>query len=395
MERTMDANHTSLIQQVEATNELEQRYKDLKCVNVNPSRRRGVNSIVFQGLDILENKYVAVKFMDPNRISDQYKVASFEREAELIEKLRRQKRVINIVSNIKTFNWKLIIPNDPTKTVAKIPIKYFVTEWIEEDIDDYFLLQHQVEAIIKLKIFRLILLAIESIHSNNISHRDIKADNLRLRDNGVEQIIVVIDFGTSARIDSPNIAATYYLQVGAPAYSAPETFVGFAGERRIAHLTDIYALGCLLYELFNKEIFSQPRSRNPYFSTALTLMKIAVDKHSTLDDKLKEWRDKMRLIKYNVAPPPFVGPSCVAPTSVQTLLNSAYTKMVQFDFNARHQNLATVLRTIDSAIKVLRNDVKQKQILEKKRESRRKRLEKIQMRKEKLEQRLLSRKSLC
>ena len=83
----MDANHASLIQQVEATNELEHRYKDLKCVNVNPSHRRGVNSIVFQGLDILENKYIAVKFMDPNCISDQYKVATFDREPELIEKL--------------------------------------------------------------------------------------------------------------------------------------------------------------------------------------------------------------------------------------------------------------------------------------------------------------------
>ena len=312
-----------------------------------------------------------------------------------MKSFRRQKRVINLVSNINTYKWELIIPNESTPNLAKIPIKYFVTEWIEEDIDDYFLLQHQIDAIDKLKIFRLILLAIESIHGNEISHRDIKADNLRLRDNGGEQIIIVIDFGTSARIDSPNIATNYYLQVGAPAYSAPETFVGFAGERSIAHLTDIYALGCLLYELFNKEIFDRPRSRDPDFNTALTLMNSAVNKHSNLDDKLKEWQDTMRLIKYNVEPPSFVGSSCVAPTSVQTPLNRAYSKMVQFDFNARPKNLVTVLKTIDSAIKVLRNDVKQKQILEKKREGRKKRLEKIQMREERLKQRLLNRKSLC
>ena len=305
--------------------------KDLKCVNVNPLRRRGVNSIVFQGLDILENKYIAVKFMDPNCISDQYKVAAFEREPELIEKLSGQKRVINLVSNINTFNWELIIPAESTSARAKIPIKYFVTEWIEEDVDDYFLLQHHIDAIDKLKIFRLILLAIESIHRNRVSHRDIKPDNLRSRDNGGEQIIVVIDFGTSARIDSPNIAANYHFQVGAPAYSAPETFVGFAGERSIAHLIDIYALGCLLYELFNKDIFDLSRSKNPNFETALALMKFAVNKHSNLDEKLKEWRDTMRFIKYSVEPPSFVGPSCVAPTSVQTLLNRAFREMVQFD----------------------------------------------------------------
>ena len=380
----MDPKHDSLIKQIEATVTLEHRFKDMQCVNVHPSRRRGVMSIVFQGLDALENKNIALKFMDPNKLGDKYRIASFEREPEIIEKLNGQKRCINLVSNINTFNWKLLIPGSTTPAI--IPIKYFVVNWVEEDIDDYFYLQHQIDAIDKLEIFRLILLAIESIHTKNISHRDIKPDNLRAYVYYGKKIVVIIDFGTSARMDSPHLATKYNTPVGAPAYSPPETFVGLAGEREIGHLTDIYALGCLLYELFNKGIFAKARATNPHFDNALMLMRIAINKNISWDDKLKEWQSTMRLIRNIVKPPNFVGSSCDAPKAIQDLLSRAYKQMVKFDFTLRPNNLSHILRQIDSSLKVLRNEIIQQEILQRKREKRKQKLEKIRKREERLNQ---------
>lgn len=382
----MNHNHASLINQVESTAILEHRFKDMQCVNVKQSRRRGVMSLVFQGLDVLENKDVALKFMDPNKLGDVYRITSFEREPEIIEKLDGKKRCVNLVSSINTFDWDLIIPGN--NMPAKIPIKYFAVDWIEEDIDDYFLLQHQIDAIEKLKIFRLILLAIESVHAEEVSHRDIKPDNLRCSVCEGKKIVIVIDFGAAARVDSPSIATAYNKSVGAPAYSPPETFVGFSGNREIGHLTDTYALGCLLYELFNKKLFAIERSANQHFDSALTLMNLEVNKYTSWEDQFNAWQSTMYLIKNIVEPPVFVGSSCDAPKAIQDILSRAYKQMVQFDFRLRPKKLSEIRRLIDSSIIILRNEIKQQEILQHKRELRNKRKEKIRIREEKLNRRL-------
>ncbi len=76
------------------------------------------------------------------------------------------------------------------------------------------------------------------IHSRRLVHRDIKAANVFVREDGT---VKLMDFGLMAQLGQP---ATGGIS-GTPGYMAPELVRGGAIDGR----TDLYALGCLAYEL--------------------------------------------------------------------------------------------------------------------------------------------------
>jgi serine/threonine protein kinase len=81
-------------------------------------------------------------------------------------------------------------------------------------------------------------------HERGLVHRDIKPQNLMLTRDGT---VKVLDFGVATVLDAagvPRITRTGE-PVGTPAYMAPEQLRG----ERATPRTDLYALGCVLYEL--------------------------------------------------------------------------------------------------------------------------------------------------
>ena len=81
----------------------------------------------------------------------------------------------------------------------------------------------------------------------NLIHRDVKPANVLLADHarGTADSVYLVDFGI-ARDTTANTSLTVAgAAVGTPDYMAPERFA--AG--RVDHRADIYALGCLLYEM--------------------------------------------------------------------------------------------------------------------------------------------------
>ncbi|MEV5484038.1 MULTISPECIES: protein kinase domain-containing protein [Streptomyces] len=88
-----------------------------------------------------------------------------------------------------------------------------------------------------------VLEALEHSHRHAIVHRDIKPANVMLAGTGK---IKVVDFGIAKALSEVATRLTGTgVAVGTPAYLAPEQIKGGDTD----HRTDLYAVGCLLYEL--------------------------------------------------------------------------------------------------------------------------------------------------
>ncbi len=96
--------------------------------------------------------------------------------------------------------------------------------------------------------------ALEYAHLHGVVHRDLKPSNIILQDAG--DIVKLVDFGI-AKVGPKNESVTQMTQkgevFGSPMYMSPEQ----AAAAPVDHRTDLYSLGCTLYEaLAGKPLFS-------------------------------------------------------------------------------------------------------------------------------------------
>lgn len=116
---------------------------------------------------------------------------------------------------------------------------FFVMEYVKGRTLERILEKEKVlEAEPAIDLVKQVAFGVEHAHKNKIIHRDLRPSNIMVTEDGTAKIT---DFGTSAWLNSVPYAST---RIGSPPYMAPEQFLGKA-----SYASDIYSLGCILYEM--------------------------------------------------------------------------------------------------------------------------------------------------
>jgi serine/threonine-protein kinase len=127
---------------------------------------------------------------------------------------------------------------------------FYVMPFIEgESLRDRLDHERQLPVDDAIRITREVADALDYAHRKGVVHRDIKPENILLHDGRA----VVADFGIAlavSRSEGGSRLTETGMSLGTPHYMSPEQAMG---EREITAKSDVYALGCVLYEMLTGE----------------------------------------------------------------------------------------------------------------------------------------------
>jgi len=185
---------------------------------------------VYKAKCLLLNRFVAVKVLRPELVSDEAFVSKFEKESQAAASLSNP-NIVNIYDVGKDGDVRYIV----MELVRGVTLKAYING------HDGYIPNEEV-----IEIAKQIALGLEHAHANRIIHRDIKPHNILINEDG---IVKVADFGIARAVTSSTIVTTQEA-IGSVHYSSPEQARGgFVDEK-----SDIYSLGILLYELATKKL---------------------------------------------------------------------------------------------------------------------------------------------
>ena len=193
---------------------------------------------VYRARDTKLNRHVAIKVLLPAVANDPDRLARFSREAQLLASLNHphiaQIHGLEDAGGLHALVMELVEGPTLADRIARGAIP----------IDEALPMAKQIAE------------ALEAAHEQGIIHRDLKPANIKVREDGT---VKVLDFGLAKALDptsgaaedamtspGPGVRATEAgVILGTAAYMSPEQARGRPVDKR----TDIWAFGCVLYEM--------------------------------------------------------------------------------------------------------------------------------------------------
>ncbi|MFF7050851.1 protein kinase [Streptomyces griseorubiginosus] len=191
---------------------------------------RGGMAEVFAAEDVRLGRTVAVKLLRADLAEDPTSKARFTREAQSVAGLNHH-AIVAVYDSGEDY-------------VGGQSVPYIVMEIVEgRTIRDLLLNAEAPGPEQALIIVSGVLEALAYSHQHGIVHRDIKPANVIITHNGA---VKVMDFGIARALHGASTTMTQTgMVMGTPQYLSPEQALGKA----VDHRSDLYATGCLLYEL--------------------------------------------------------------------------------------------------------------------------------------------------
>ena len=204
---------------------------------VSPLGTGGMGEVYRGAHHHLGPREVAIKVLPSGLLDTADRAARFEREARVLGSLNHPN-----IAHVYGFD-------------RAGDVRYLVMELVEGVTLEERLRNGPLAADEALAAARQIVEALDAAHASGIVHRDLKPANIKVRPDGV---IKVLDFGLAKAFDdvseagemsnSPTIttgATRDGLILGTAAYMSPEQARG----KRVDKRTDIWAFGCVVYEM--------------------------------------------------------------------------------------------------------------------------------------------------
>ena len=202
---------------------IAERYQIIKSLG------EGGMADVYLAVDTILNREVAIKILRGELSNDPVTLLRFQREANAASKLNHQNVVQ--VYDVGEYEGR----------------HYIVMEHVRgRTLKQLIQLRgalHKEEAV---NIMKQVVSAVQHAHEHHIIHRDIKPQNIMIKDDGT---VKITDFGIALAHDAVQLTQSDSV-LGSAHYLAPETTRGEPATNQI----DIYALGIVFYELLSGDV---------------------------------------------------------------------------------------------------------------------------------------------
>lgn len=216
----------------------------------------GGMSTVWRGLDVVLQRVVAVKILEPAFVGDAQFVARFYGEARLAAQLIDR----HVVGTYDVFT---------DREVHAIVMEYVDGSSLAAVLRD----RGRLPEARAIDIVRQAALGLAVAHAHGILHRDLKPANLLLSRDG---IVKMADFGLAKAAAPSDVTLTRPGMVfGSVHYFSPEQAEG----RKLSAASDLYSLGIVLYELCVGQV---PFHGDSPLSTALAQINAPIPTRSAL-----------------------------------------------------------------------------------------------------------------
>jgi serine/threonine-protein kinase len=203
---------------------LEERYR------IERELGRGGMAVVYLAHDLRHERQVAVKVLRPE-LAASVGVERFLREIKLAAKLTHQ-NVLALYDSGEADGFL-----------------YYVMPYVEgESLRHKLSREGQLAITEALRLTQEVAEGLDYAHEQGVIHRDIKPENILLSRGHA----LIADFGIAKAVamsDAPHLTSRG-TSVGTPTYMSPEQA---AGDRQVDARSDVYSLGCVLYEMLAGE----------------------------------------------------------------------------------------------------------------------------------------------